>query len=78
MTVQANSNPGLACLCGHHLFVDVLAETGVLVGSWCIWCGTASYDGDLITDNGEPIGFEPTFAVRVPNGFHRRPEERAS
>lgn len=70
---EARTNPGLDCLTGHHLDFDIVDERAELVGSWCSWCGTATYDGDRITEDGEPVGFEPTFVVRVPDGFHRHP-----
>lgn len=64
--------PGLACIVGKHLFVDVHdAANGECVGGWCLWCGTAAYDGDRITEEGQAVGFTPTFEVRLPAGFFR-------
>ncbi len=50
--------PGLACVVGKHLFVDIYdAARGECAGGWCLWCGTAAFDGDRITDEGRAEGF---------------------
>lgn len=67
---------GLACIVGGHLFADILdASTGDLVGDWCLWCGTGVYDGERITVLGQPVGFTPRYQARIPDGFHRLPED---
>lgn len=43
-----------------------------IIGGWCMWCGTAAYDADRISDDGTGIGFTPTFRARIPDGFHRQ------
>lgn len=68
---MVTSSPGLDCLVGGHLLMDIRDEHSS-VGCWCLWCGTGLYDGDRITDDGEPVGFIPAFVARVPDGFHRR------
>lgn len=69
---ESATQPGLDCVVGMHLWFEAVDAGGSVAGSWCPWCGTGVTDPDRITDNGEPIGFDPTFVVRVPDGFHRR------
>lgn len=65
-------NPSFDCVAGKHLHVDVVNEArDVVVGGWCLWCGTAAYDPDGITDDGKPIGFTPNYRIRIPDGFTR-------
>jgi hypothetical protein len=71
------SNPNLACIGGKCLLIDATDDAGSVVGCWCLWCGTATYDGERISDEGQPIGFVPSFTVRLPDGFHRRREDAA-
>lgn len=68
------SNPSFDCATGRHLFVDVL-DGEACAGGWCLWCGTATYDAERITDDGRPVGFVPTYRVRVPPSFHRVPAD---
>ncbi len=72
---MSGHNPGLDCTVGLHLFADIHDEHGGIVGGWCLWCGTAAYDGDRISDDGHPIGFQPTYTVRVPDRWHRHLED---
>lgn len=72
-TLDGGRNPGLDCITGQHLFFDIHDEQGTVIGGWCAWCGTAAYDGDRITDVGDPVGFTPTYRARIPDGFHRYP-----
>jgi hypothetical protein len=69
-------NPGFDCITGRHLFFEVYDEDRVHVGGWCPWCGTGSYDGDRITDDGRAVGFTPAFETRIPDGFHRELSDR--
>lgn len=70
------SQPGIACITGKHIFIDVRdAATGDDVGGWCLWCGGGAYDGDRITGDGSPVGFTPRYVARVPDGFFRLPED---
>ncbi|GAA3765655.1 hypothetical protein [Micromonospora maritima] len=64
------TNPSLDCITGRHLFADVF-DGEACVGGWCLWCGGGAYDGERITDDGQAVGFTPTYRVRVPDGFHR-------
>lgn len=66
-------SPGLACIDGGHLWVDVHDGTGCVAG-WCLWCGTAVYDEGKI-DDGRPVGFTPVYTLRLPERFHRRVED---
>lgn len=70
-----SKSPGIACLGGKHLLVDVYdaakpKKDGIVV-NWCLWCGGGVYDGDHITEDGEPVDFTPKYKIRVPEGFHR-------
>jgi len=51
---------GLDCLTQGHLFVDWMAQGDfvvrqgppgqeAVVACWCLWCGTAVYDDDLVS-----------------------------
>jgi hypothetical protein len=66
-------SPGLDCITGLHLHVDVFDERGGCVGGWCVWCGTAAYDGDRITEDGRAIGFTASYRMRMADDFHRDP-----
>jgi hypothetical protein len=66
-----SNNPSFDCVVGRHLFFDFLDEQGATVGGWCPWCGTGAYDADLVSMEGQPVGFTPTFVARIPDGFHR-------
>lgn len=69
---DARADPGLDCLTGKCLFVDIVdKKSGEVVGCWCLCCGGGSYDGDRVTADGKPVGFRPKFRIRIPDGFHR-------
>ncbi len=42
------------------------------VGGWCLWCGTAAYDGERITDDGQPVDFTPVYVARITADWFRR------
>lgn len=71
--MAGSDSPGLDCIVGRHLFFDIHDERDTVVGDWCPWCGTGTYDGERITDDGRPVGFTPTYRARIPGGFHRDP-----
>jgi hypothetical protein len=70
------TNPGMACIVGRHLLVEVYDDDpGLCVASWCLWCGTAANNPHKVTSDGQAVGFIPDFRVRVPAGFHRQPDD---
>jgi hypothetical protein len=50
--------------CFEHVIAVIEDESGNTVGSWCLICGTAVYDGERITDDGLAIGFQPMIRIQ--------------
>lgn len=83
--IPGSDNPGFDCVVGAHMTIDVYdADPGAatapretfatnLVGGWCVWCGTGAYDPDRLTDDGQPIGYNPHYRVFIPARFSRDP-----
>lgn len=66
--------PGLECVVGHHLFMEAFDEKDELIVSWCLWDGGGvTYHPDRMggPHEDEPLGWTPTYNVRVPDGWHR-------
>lgn len=72
MTLR-EQQPGLDCIGGHHLSMEAFDETGVLVVSWCLWCGTGVSDPRALDRDSRPAGWTPTYRIRVPDGWYRQP-----
>lgn len=52
MTSLDVDQPGLACLTQGHLWVEMVTPAGEVYGGWCLWCGTAAYDGAKHAEDG--------------------------
>jgi hypothetical protein len=48
--------PAMDCLLPGHLWVGMAAGK-VGVGCWCIWCGTAAYNEDLLDQVTEVVAY---------------------
>jgi hypothetical protein len=64
---EVTSPPALSCLSAGHVLVDIFAVAdGVVLGAWCLWCGSAAYDGDAF-DEATLVPLVP-MTVRVRHG----------
>lgn len=63
--------PNRECTAGGHLWVDVY-DGAARAGAWCLWCGGASTDPDVLTHGGAWLGTnEPDFRIIIPDRFTR-------
>jgi hypothetical protein len=64
--MRTNDQPGIDCLTDGHLFIDWWQQGAFLArqktdapppnqhgitACWCLWCGTAVYDGSKVNPN---------------------------
>ena len=45
--------PGLDCLVRGCILMDAKTADHTTIACWCLWCGGAAYDGDVVTDDGK-------------------------
>lgn len=36
--------PGLSCFTAGHILMEMIGADGILIGLWCLWCGTGTFD----------------------------------